>query len=179
MTKLQQDPHYRHCLYLLAFLLVCAAEIAHAQDPAATPRELPVIVDRKQADSLVVAQIPPDYPPIAKVNLIQGQVQLELTVSGKGTVTHSHVLRGNAILAESALKATLRWLYHPLTTPAGPSGFITTVRLKYTLNYKGTDLTPQQAERDFMRQVKAPQAVPPPDDGHSVDLVHVRVLINE
>ena len=57
------------------------------------------------------------------------------------------------------MKAVLRWIYHPLTTASGPSGFITTVKLKFTLNDRWLDLTPQQAERDFLRQVKPPQVV--------------------
>jgi TonB family protein len=173
--------HYRHNLSLLALAMVCAAGSVCAQEYAPGPNVLPVVIDPKQAAKLILAQSVPDYPPIAKVNYIEGQVQLELTIDGKGTVDKAHVLEGNAILAESALKATRRWTYHPLTTPSGPSGFITMVRLKFSLRNRGAEaeLTPRRAEQDFLRQVKPPQVVRTPDDAPAGDLVHMRVLVND
>jgi hypothetical protein len=106
-------------------------------------------------------------------------VELQLTVNGQGTVANAHVLQGNAILAVSALKAARRWTYHPLVKAAGPSGFITTVELKFSLIYRETELTPSQAERDFLRQVKPPQPVRPGEDAPSGDVVHMRLLVND
>ncbi len=57
-----------------------------AQEYVPGPDALPVIVDRKQAAKLVLTQTAPEYPPMAKVNYIEGQVQVELTVNGKGKV---------------------------------------------------------------------------------------------
>jgi TonB family protein len=171
--------HYRHSLFLLALAIVCAAEKVRAQENIPGPNALPVIIDRKQATGLVLAQSAPEYPPVAKVNYLQGQVQLELTVNGKGKVAKAHVLQGNAILAVSALKAARRWIYHPLATASGPSGFITTVELKFALHYPMTDLTPRQAERDFLRQVKPPQSVRPPENAHPEEVVHMRLLVND
>jgi outer membrane biosynthesis protein TonB len=59
---------------------------------------------------------------------------MELTVNGDGNVANAHVLDGNAILA-AALKAARQWIYYPLPTVAGPSGFVTMVRLKFTLHH--------------------------------------------
>ena len=178
MIKLR---HYRHNLSLLALAMVCARASVCAQEHAPGSNVLPVVIDPKQATKLILVQSVPDYPPIAKVNYLEGQVQLELTIDGKGTVDKAHVLEGNAILAESALKATRRWTYHPLTTPAGPSGFITRVRLKFSLHNRGAEaeLTPRRAEQDFLRQVKPPQVVRPPDDAPAGDLVHMRLLVND
>ena len=171
--------HHRHNLTLLALATVCTAGTGWAQENVSGPNSPPVIIDRKQATRLVVAQPAPEYPAVAKVNYIQGPVQLELTVNGAGKVANAHVLTGNAILAASSLKAVLRWIYHPLTTASGPSGFITTVELKFALNSRGLDLTPQQAERDFLRQVKPPQVVRAPEDAGRGDVVHMRLLVND
>jgi hypothetical protein len=89
------------------------------------------------------------------------------------------VLNGDALLAESALKSTLRWIYHPLATPKGPSGFVTIVKVKFFLKYQGTALTPEQAERDFQRQVKPPQIVRRTESDHGDDVVHMRLLVND
>jgi TonB family protein len=152
---------------------------ARAQEFVSAPNVLPVLVDRKQAASMLLTQSAPEYPPVAKVNYIEGRVMVELTVSGKGNVTDAHVLNGNAILAVSALKAIRRWIYHPLSTPSGPAEFITTVRVNYSLHSRAAELTPQRAEQDFLRQVKPPQVMRPPEDAPSGDVVHVRLLIND
>jgi TonB family protein len=170
--------HYRHSLFLLALAMVCAGGKVCAQENVPGPNAVPVIIDRKQAARLVLAQPSPEYPPVAKVNYLQGNVHVELTVNGTGKVAKAHVLQGNAILAASALKAAGRWIYHPLATASGPSGFITTVELKFSLQHSMTDLTPRQAERDFLRQVKPPQVVRP-EDAHRGDVVHMRLLVND
>ncbi|HXW16648.1 MAG TPA: energy transducer TonB [Terriglobia bacterium] len=140
---------------------------------------MPVLRNPKQAARLALTRPAPEYPPVAKVNYLQGLVQIRITVSREGKVLSAHVLHGNAILAEAALTATRRWIYRPLATAAGPSGFITTVNLKFTLGNLGTDLTPQQAEHDFLRQVKPPQMEQPPQAAPSREVVHMRLLVND
>jgi TonB family protein len=187
----------RGLILVLALVLSGVPIQAYAQSsesipggPAA-PDKTPVIMGRKQATKLLIARQAPDYPPVAKVNYIQGNVQLELTIDSDGRVANAHVLQGDPVLAESALKATRKWVYQPFKTQSGPSCFITTVELKFTLNNwffptpiqdrEHRDfLTPQQAERDFMRQVKPAQVV---QTGGTVlnpeDVVHLRLLLND
>jgi TonB family protein len=176
MKKLR---HYRHDLLLPALAIVCTVVTVRAQQYAPGPDDLPAVIGRKQAEGLALTRLAPEYPPVAKVNYIQGYVHLELTVDGAGDVTNVHVLDGNAMLAASALQATRRWIYHPLSTPAGPAGFITTVKLKFTLRSAAAELTPQQAERDFERQVKPPQMVLPPEGAPREEVVHMRLLVND
>lgn len=171
--------HYRLTVFLVALALVGAAGTLHPQASVPSPKRLPVITDHKVAEGLVVAQPAPEYPPVAKINYIQGQVLLELVVSGMGKVARAHVLEGDALLAASALEATARWVYKPLVTPSGPSGFITTVKLKFSLKDNDAVVAPQRAEKDFLRQVKPPQIVQSPDEGHLGDVVHMRILVNE
>jgi len=170
---------FRLSLLFLAWAILCAAIDTRAQGDDPNPKNLPVVSDHRQAASLIMSQSAPEYPPIAKINYIQGQVKVKLTVNGKGMVASAHVLNGDALLAESALRAVLRWLYRPLATPLGPSGFVTTVKLKFTLTTRTSDLTPEQAERDFMRQVKPCQLVRRPKDQDEGNLLHARLLINE
>lgn len=170
---------YHHGLFVLTLAMCCAGGKVCAQENASRPNIPLVTLDIKQAAGLVLSQPAPVYPPVAKVNYLQGHVQLELTVNDNGKVASAHVLDGNAILAVAAMKAALRWNYKPLTTDSGPSGFITIVKIKFTLNCQGMDLTPRQAERDFLRQVKPPQVVRQPDDAHPEDVVHMRLLVND
>ena len=171
--------HFRSCLFLLALAMVGAGEKLRAQENVSGPNGLPVIMDHKQAVRLVLAQPTPEYPTVAKMNYLQGHVHLELTVDGRGKVANAHVLEGNAILAASAVKAARRWTYHPLATAAGPSGFITMVEVRFVLDFRKAVLTPQQALRDFVRQIKPPQVVRTGEDAPSEDVVHMRLLVND
>lgn len=162
---------------LLAIL--CAAGSAYPRDSVGSPSALPVVLDQKQAARRLVVNFTPEYPPVAKINYLQGQVQLKLIVDGAGTVTAAHAVQGNALFAAAALKAVRDWVYRPLTTPQGAQGFVTFVRLKFSITSGPADLTPQRAERDFDRQIKPPVATPPLQDAPSGDQVHLRLLVND
>jgi|ERR1700687_4507871 len=58
----------------------------------------------------------PDYPPILKNSRIGGTVRLSANVLANGTVANVQVLGGNPILAESAVKAVMKWKYAPGAT---------------------------------------------------------------
>jgi TonB family protein len=127
----------------------------------------------------VIAQPAPEYPAVARVNYVEGLVQIQITVNNHGNVSDAHVLKGNPVLATAALKAVSHWMYRPLATATGPAGFNTTVRLKFSLHHPGVQLSPQQAERDFNRQVRPPQIVPPAHGSQTAGLVRMRLLVND
>jgi TonB family protein len=164
--------HYRLALLLLAS--VCAAGLLLAQDDVVQP----LLLEHGEAKTLVVYRPHLEYPSIAKVNYIQGQVRLELTVNAVGTVSSAHVLEGDPLLAAAAMNTVNQWLFRPATKPSGPAGFVTTVRLKYNLGNWGTRIPARQAEEDFLKQVKPVQVVEPPGLGHTGEAVHLRVLVN-
>jgi len=171
--------HYLRKLMLPVLAIACTVGSARPKENVPGPDDLPVVRNPKQVARLALTRPAPEYPPVAKVNYLQGLVQIRITVSREGKVLSAHVLHGNAILAEAALTATRRWIYRPLATAAGPSGFITTVSLKFTLGNIGGDLTPQQAEHDFLRQVKPPQIKRPPQAAPTKEVVHMRLLVND
>lgn len=166
----------RKRIFVLTLAGLCAAVDAHAQGNVNT---LLAVVQPQQAKKMLVLQPPPEYPPVAKVNYLQGHVELELRVNDNGKVASAHVLTGNAILAVAALQAARKWVYRPLDTRAGPAGFTTAVDVKFNLNYHGINLTPREAEEDFLRQVKPPEVVHPPLVAHPEDIIHMRLLVND
>jgi TonB family protein len=176
MNKLR---HYLPNLLLPALAITCTVAAMCAQDSVPGPNTLPVILDPRKMAKLAMAQPAPEYPAVAKINFLQGMVQLEVTINSKGNVAAVHVVDGNPILAAAAIKAVRQWIYHPLTTASGPSGFMTTVRLNFSLRHRAKDLTPRQAEQDFDRQVKPPQMNRPPEDARPQELVHMRLLVND
>jgi TonB family protein len=171
----------RRSLFLLT-LAIASGSGAIAQDHPPGSNGQPPFLDSKRASKLAVDESAPEYPPVAKVNYIEGVVYLKLLVDPKGIVNYAHVLEGNALLAAAAVNAARRWVYLPLTTLLGPSEFMTTVRLKFSLaNWEAsTSLSPKRAEEDFLRQVKPPQVVrPPANDYPTKDVVHMRLLVND
>jgi len=60
----------------------------------------------------------PDYPVVLKSKGIGGTVRLNARVLANGTVANIDVLGGNPILAESAVKALMKWKYAPAASPS-------------------------------------------------------------
>ena len=159
--------------------VVCLPAAALPQGYLAERTVQPIIIGAKKAAQLVAHQPVPEYPPLAKVNYIQGRVQLGIEVTADGKVAHAHVLGGYPLLAASALETIRTWTYTPLITPAGPSAFVTTVDMNYSLRIHMSDVRPTQAERDLSRQVKPPEVIRRPENTPLKTLVHMHLLLND
>lgn len=176
MTKFRW---HRHGLFPSVLALGCALEIALPQARPLPPAQDPVSLTSKQATRLLLDQARPEYPPLAKVNYIQGPVQIQVEITRDGKVAKAHVVRGHPILAASALKAVRGWIYRPLQTPSGPSGFLTTVEMKFSLRPHKTDTLPIEPERYLSRQVKPPEVIGRPAWPSPSAVAHMRVLLND
>jgi TonB family protein len=155
------------------------AMVLAAEAPGASRLTEPVTLNEKSARGLLVSPVSPEYPPLAKINYIQGKVRLQLLVSREGKVVAAHVVKGNPLLAAPALKAVRAWLYRPLQTAAGPAEFLAPVEVEFALQYRKAGLFPPRAEQDFSRQVRAPEIVARPDGPQPSSAVRLRVLVNE
>jgi TonB family protein len=149
-------PAIRKPAIWLGLLLVGVAACACAQeDPPLAPEPL----NSKAASKLLVSDVKPDYPPVAQVNYIQGQVEVMLTVGQDGHVRRVHALKGNALLAAAALKAVASWVYRPLLTASGPKAFSTLVKVRFNLRQHDLEHSPSTPERDLAEVVKPPEIV--------------------
>lgn len=165
-------------LNALALMWLAAAAPVEAQK--ASNRFSPQhTLDRKAASGLVLSQALPEYPPVAKLNYIQGKVQVEVHVSRDGSVAEAHVLRGHPLLAASALRAIRRWLYRPFLGRSGPSEFMTIVEMNFTLHTKKPEQLPVKAEQDLDRQVHPPQVIARPAGNTPTASVRMRVLVSD
>lgn len=159
-----------------ALLLVWATALL-AQAPVDAQVQ-PTVLDSHQATRLLLSQVPPEYPAVAHTNYIQGNVQIELFVGSDGHVHRAHVLRGNALLAASALKAVSHWIYRPCLTAEGPVPFRTQVKVVFDLRHIAGDHFPARPEKDLEERVTVPQVAQnfDPPAGQSVRL---RVLVSD
>lgn len=162
---------------LLALSTACLAlaSVAGAQTESSNPQ--PVTLNRKAATTLIVEQVKPEYPALAKVNYIQGKVRLQVLVSPEGKVTRANVVQGHPFLAAAALKAVRRWLYLPFKTASGPLPFVTLVDMNFALRNIKRDQVPPEPEQDLSRQIRPPAMLTPPSAQARVR--HVRVLVND
>jgi TonB family protein len=159
-------------------VLVClSAPSARAQEELADAT-VPIL-DPKAASALRLDVAQPAYPTLARVNFLQGTVRAELQVSTEGTVEKAHVLSGNPILAAAVLDSVRNWHYRPCVEDGKTTAFTTLIDVNFMLHMRAVELTPQQAESDFRRQVKPPVALTKPDSAAERDSpVRVRLLVN-
>ncbi len=90
---------------LTAAVLWMITTVLVAQETAQGPHARLLVLNSREASRLIVDQVRPEYPPLAKVNYIQGPVRIQLLVARGGRVAEAHVIRGHPFLAAEALKA--------------------------------------------------------------------------
>ncbi len=163
---------------VLASLTLIAAASPSTSAPAADAPS-PVVLDRKAAARQIWTEIKPEYPALARVNYIQGRVQVRVVVAKDGRVAQAHVVHGHPFLAVSVLEAVRRWIYHPLQTANGLAEFTTLIDVNFTLHVKKVDSAPQQPAKDLDRQVRPPQILNGPRTTASDSRVRMRVLVGD
>ena|SRR5579864_1761283 len=83
------------------------------------------------ADGLLRHKVDPVYPWDARVNHITGDVILQATIDRQGNVTNLVVVRGDPILAKSAVKAVKQWKYRPYVMNGEALEADTTIKIQY------------------------------------------------
>jgi TonB family protein len=169
----------RNPLSLLALAALCLSGSSTAEAQVSDSSKSPVVIDHKRAAEMIVDQVKPEYPPLAKLNYIQGPVRVELKVSSKGRVARAHILSGHPLLAAAALEAIHQWVYRPLMTSSGAESFLTTVEVNFSLQARKIRDLPARPVRDFNRQVKPPAVVARPSEASSDSLMRLRLLLDD
>jgi len=175
MARLFCSGHYGWKAATLALECLALACAATAQSNLSSAPF--VTLDKKAAANLILAQPKPEYPPLAKVNFIQGKVRLQVLVSPEGKVIVANVYQGHPFLAAAALNAVRHWLYTPLMTGAGAVPFVAMVEVNFALRSVKIEQLPPRAEQDLSRQIHPPEMLKKP--AANSPLVHMRVLVND
>lgn len=162
--------------FLLAFLLA-GGSLLSVQ--ARTHGRHVVKLKAKKARKLLARFSNPHYPVIARVNYVHGHVTLRIKVNRKGKVVAAHVLKGEPLLAASALKAIRKWRYKPYVSSKGPEGFETDVVLSFELSpfVIGRRL-PLHPDVYLKKQIRPPEVLARPRAGHSHHEVKFKVLVS-
>lgn len=102
------------------------------------PVAVPKIADKVRVSSgvaqgLLVHQVMPQYPPLARQARIQGTVVFQAVIGKDGTVQNLHVLSGHAILIQAARDAVSQWRYKPYYLNGEPVAADTQINVNFTL----------------------------------------------
>ncbi|HEU5451477.1 MAG TPA: TonB family protein [Terriglobales bacterium] len=97
----------------------------------ATPQR--VRVSQGVTEGLLLHQVKPTYPPLARQARIQGQVVLEAVIAKDGTIQNLRLVSGHPMLAPAAIQAVKEWRYKPYILNGEPVEVSTTITVNFTL----------------------------------------------
>jgi len=98
---------------------------------AATPQR--VRVSQGVSQGLLIRQVKPTYPPLARQARIQGTVVLQAVISKDGSIENLHLISGHPMLAPAAMDAVKQWKYKPYFLNGEPVEVETTINVNFTL----------------------------------------------
>jgi protein TonB len=104
--------------------------------PVAVPKVAvqKVRVSSGVAQGLLIRQVKPQYPALARQARIQGTVVLQAVIGKDGTVQNLRVLSGHPMLTEAAIDAVKQWLYKPYSLNGEPVEVDTQIYVNFTLS---------------------------------------------
>jgi periplasmic protein TonB len=80
-----------------------------------------------------VYQPKPDYPPLARMARVQGQVVLEAIIAKDGSIRELRALSGHPLLVKAALDAVQHWRYLPTLLDGEPVEVLTEIDVNFWL----------------------------------------------
>jgi protein TonB len=104
--------------------------------PVAVPKAVvpqKVRVSQGVAEGLLVHQVKPNYPPLARQARVQGSVVPQADISKDGTIQNLRVVSGHPMLVQSALDAVKQWRYKPYFLNGEPVEVETSITVNFTL----------------------------------------------
>jgi protein TonB len=90
-------------------------------------------VSQGVAQGLLIHQVKPNYPALARQARIQGAVVLQAVISKDGTIQGLHVVSGHPMLTPAAIDAVKQWRYKPYFLNGEPVEVETVVTVNFTL----------------------------------------------
>src|SRR5581483_9491773 len=104
--------------------------------PVAVPKvQTPqrVRVSQGVSEGLLVHQVRPTYPPLARAARIQGAVVLQAVIGKDGTIQNLRLVSGHPMLTQAAIEAVKQWRYKPYFLNGEPVEVDTQITVNFTL----------------------------------------------
>ena len=75
--------------------------------------------------------VEPVYPAAARLQQLEGSVELSAVIAEDGSLRHIRALNGNPLLAQAAIEAVKKWRYQPHRRTDQASNVQITVNFKF------------------------------------------------
>lgn len=108
--------------------------LALTEENVSKPTLARVRVSQGVSQGLLIKRVQPKYPSNALASHIQGNVQIEATITNQGLVANPKVLSGDPILAAAALEAVRQWRYKPYFLDGQPVEMQTQITITFKAN---------------------------------------------
>lgn len=82
----------------------------------------------------LIYKVIPTYPALARAMHFSGRVELQATISRRGTVENLRVIGGPAFFQQAAIDAVRQWRYQPYLLNEQPVEVETTIDVDFTMN---------------------------------------------
>jgi len=116
-----------------------APQVKAAPSTDASTVEKPAPAPGDSTKLEVVKSVKASYPIAAGVKGIQGQVLLKVSVSEKGDVQEVEVVRGDPVLADSAVKGMKKWKFKPYIKNGKATQIVTQIPFDFAFSDRVTD----------------------------------------
>jgi protein TonB len=97
----------------------------------ATPQR--IRVSQGVSEGLLIHQVKPTYPPLARQARIQGSVVLQAVIGKDGGIQNLKLVSGHPMLTNSAIEAVKQWRYKPYFLNGEPVEVDTQITVNFTL----------------------------------------------
>jgi len=101
--------------------------------PPPAPRAVPVRLHVGIRTPQKLVEVPPIYPPAARIARVEGVVIIDATIDEQGNVVGTRVRNSAPLLEQAALEAVKQWKFTPTLLNGVPVPVIMTVTVKFTL----------------------------------------------
>jgi protein TonB len=100
------------------------------------PRPKPAIVRSSTGvqQALLIHQVKPLYPPLARAARISGVVRLAAVISRDGSIQNLQLLSGPPLLVKGAIEAVQQWRYKPTLLSGEAVEVMTEIEVTFTLS---------------------------------------------
>jgi protein TonB len=112
--------------------IIGATASTGAVPKAVTPQR--VRVSQGVSQGLLIHEVRPAYPPLARQARIQGAVVLQAVIGKDGAIQNLHVVSGHPMLTTSAIDAVKQWRYKPYFLNGEPVEVDTQITVNFTLS---------------------------------------------
>jgi TonB family protein len=108
--------------------------VSATHDAGSLAERVPIAAGVSQG--LLIAQVPPVYPALARQARISGAVVLRAVIGTDGAVEGLQLVTGHPMLAPAAIEAVKQWKYRPYVVNGSPVEVETTINVNFVLSDK-------------------------------------------